>query len=97
MFFERLSEEFQNLTGKFWELVEKQNPLVGHTDFAWLRGAATAHHAGVGDRVMGRSEGSLSGKMMGLTWRLTEAMDFVAFEGFVGGEWWEDVGEAAHE
>lgn len=55
-FFERLPQRFQTAAVKFGKFVEEEDAVVGEGDFAGLRDAAAADHAGITDGVMGRAE-----------------------------------------
>ena len=56
-FFDRLPQKaLQAAAMEFRQFVEKQNAVMGHTDFAWRRRRAAADHARVADRVMRRAK-----------------------------------------
>ena len=53
-----LAQLFQHITREFGELIQEQNAVVGKANFAWSSGpTASTDQAGVGNRVMRRTEG----------------------------------------
>ena len=56
--FQRLTQHLQCIPGKFRQLVQEQNPVVGQADFAGAGIGAAAHYGGGADAVVGTAEGA---------------------------------------
>jgi hypothetical protein len=92
-----LAEGLQGIAAELGQLVEEEDAVVGETHFSRPGDAAAADEAGVGDRMVGRTEGT-SGEE-GLTGgkEAGDGIELGGLQGFVEGEGWQDGGEAAGE
>ena len=58
--FQRLSQGLQGIFLELRKLIQKENAMVGEADLSRFRGVPSTDQAGVGYRMMGRTEGPLS-------------------------------------
>ena len=56
--FDRLAEHFEHLPGKFRELVEEKDTVVGERNLAGHRAYASSYERHGGDGVVGGAEGA---------------------------------------
>jgi len=95
--FERLTHDFEDVAGKFGQLVEEEDAVVSQGDFAGTRDDAAADEACVGNGVVRSAEGALGDEPGFGIEDAGDGVDFGGLEGFFEGEGREDRGEAAGE
>ena len=82
------------LRGKFGQLVEEEQAVVGQRDLAGARHDAAADEAGVGDGVVRRAEGPLRDQAGAGIEHAGDGVNLGGFERFLEGERGQDGGQA---
>ena len=93
--FEGLAQGFEHAAVEFGEFVEEQHAVVRQADFAWARGAATAHQRRRGGRVVRRTHGAQAPAFGPEA--AFDGMHGGAFEGFVIVHGGQQAGQALGE
>ena len=92
-----LAENFEDVAGELGEFVEEEEAVVGKGDFAGARDHAAADEAGIGDGVVGRTEGAVGDETFVAIQDAGDGMDLGGLEGLLKTQRREDGGEAFGE
>src|ERR1700756_2083663 len=93
-----LPKHLEYIPREFRKLVEEQNAIMGKADFSSTRRARTSSdEAGIGNRVVWRTEGTPGEQTRALRKQATNAMDLSRLDRFLKCERWQNSGQPLGE